>query len=117
MRKDSLLSKHAITFYWAGLFLPKETFTKCSHLYDFCRTLDDIADQNKELSLKKKQFKIFKTKFKKKNSYLPVIKNILRLIEKENISKKIILDLLDGIESDLKKKVRLTRKNLTQINI
>ena len=111
MRKDSLLSKHAKTFYWAGLFLPKDTFAKCSHLYDFCRTLDDIADQKKELSLKKKQFKIFKTKFKKKNSSLPVIKNIWRLIEKENISKKIILDLFDGIESDLKKTVRITGKN------
>ena len=111
MRKDSLLSKHAKTFYWAGLFLPKDTLKKCSHLYDFCRTLDDIADQKKELSFKKKQFKIFKTKFKKKNSSLPVIKNIWRLIEKENISKKIILDLFDGIESDLKKTVRITGKN------
>ena len=111
MRKDSLLSKHAKTFYWAGLFLPKDTLKKCSHLYDFCRTLDDIADQKKELSFKKKQFKIFKTKFKKKNSSLPVIKNIWRLIEKENISKKIFLDLFDGIESDLKKTVRITGKN------
>jgi phytoene synthase len=111
MRKDSLLSKHAKTFYWAGFFLPKETFTKCSHLYDFCRTLDDIADQKKELSFKKKQFKIFKTKFKEKNNSLPVIKNIWRLIEKENISKKIILDLFDGVESDLKKKVRITSRN------
>jgi len=68
MRKDSLLSKHAKTFYWAGLFLPKDTLKKCSHLYDFCRTLDDIADQKKELSFKKKQFKNFlKQKFKKKN--------------------------------------------------
>ena len=63
------------------------------------------------MSLKKKQFKIFKKKFKEKNIYLPVIKNIWRLIEKENISKKIILDLFDGIESDLKKTVRITGKN------
>jgi len=91
--------------------LPKDTFAKCSHLYDFCRTLDDIADQKKELSLKKKQFKIFKKKFKEKNNTLPVIKNIWRLIEKENISKKIILDLFDGVESDLKKTVRITGKN------
>lgn len=111
MRKDSLLSKHAKTFYWAGLFLPKETFTKCSHLYDFCRTLDDIADQKRNLYLKKKQFKIFKQKFKERKSSLPVIKNIWKLIKKENISEKIILDLFDGVESDLKKKVQITNKN------
>ncbi|MDC0953984.1 squalene/phytoene synthase family protein [Pelagibacteraceae bacterium] len=111
MRKDSLLFKHAKTFYWAGLFLPKDTLEKCSHLYDFCRTLDDIADQKKELSFKKKQFKIFKTKFKERSNSLPVIKNIWRLIDKENISKKIVLDLFDGVESDLKKTIRVTSKN------
>jgi len=111
MRKDSLLFRHAKTFYWAGLFLPKDTLKKCSHLYDFCRTLDDIADQKKKLSFKKKQFKIFKTKFKERSNSLPVIKNIWRLIDKENISKKIVLDLFDGVESDLKKTVRVTSKN------
>ena len=61
--------------------------------------------------LKKNNSKFLKQNLKKKNSSLPVIKNIWRLIEKENISKKIILDLFDGIESDLKKTVRITGKN------
>ena len=34
-------------------------------------------------------FKIFKTKFKERSNSLPIIKNIWRLIDKENISKKI----------------------------
>ena len=104
MKKVSLLSKHAKSFYWASFFLPKKTLEKCSHLYDFCRTLDDIADQEKKLAIKKKQFQIFKLNFIKKNNSLPVIRNIWRLLEKENISKKVILDLFDGVESDLKKK-------------
>ncbi len=53
----------------------------------------------------------FQKKFKEKNNSLPVVKNIWRLIEKENISKKIVLDLFDGVESDLKKTVRITGKN------
>ncbi|AEA81166.1 phytoene synthase [Candidatus Pelagibacter sp. IMCC9063] len=89
MRKDSLLSKHAKTFYWAGLFLPKDALKKCSHLYDFCRTLDDIADQKKELSFKKKQFKIFKTKFKKKIALYPLLK-----IYGDSLKKKIFLKKL-----------------------
>ena len=79
MRKDSLLSKHAKTFYWAGLFLPKDTLKKCSHLYDFCRTLDDIADQKKELSFKKKQFKIL---LEKLNGYGLTHIKILKLIQR-----------------------------------
>ena len=40
--KKSLLSVHAKSFNWAGFFY-QETYKKCSILYDFCRTLDDIA--------------------------------------------------------------------------
>ena len=112
MKKDSLLSQHAKTFSWAGFFLPKETLKKCSHLYDFCRTLDDIADQKGELNLKKKKFKTFKLNFIKKNKSIPTIKNLWIILEKEKISKKIVLDLFDGVESDLKKKVKIANKQI-----
>ena len=75
-KNQSLISKHAKSFSWAGFFLSKETFRKCSILYDFCRTVDDIADE-------------------------------------EDISHKIVNDLFDGIESDLKNEVNLnTKKDL-----
>jgi phytoene synthase len=89
MRKDSLLSKHAKTFYWAGLFLPKETFTKCSHLYDFCRTLDDIADQNKELSLKKNNSKLLKKNSKKKITLYLLLKTYGDSLRKKIFLKKL----------------------------
>ena len=53
---NDLLSKHARSFYWAGFFLSKKTYNKCSILYDFCRTLDDIADNEIDLEIKKKIF-------------------------------------------------------------
>ena len=49
---SNLLKKHAKSFYWASFFLSRETYQKCSSLYNFCRTLDDIADQKNELSKK-----------------------------------------------------------------
>ena len=42
----SLLSTHAKSFSWAGFFLPKNKYKDSSDLYDFCRTLDDIVDQD-----------------------------------------------------------------------
>ena len=55
MKKNhSLLSKHAKSFNWAGFFLSKKVYQKSSTLYSFCRTLDDICDQDKSLSFKKK---------------------------------------------------------------
>ena len=60
---DNLLEKHAKTFYWASFFLSREIFKKCSALYNFCRTLDDIADDTNELEVKKKNFQNLKKNF------------------------------------------------------
>ena len=50
------LSIYAKSFNWAGFFLPKNTYLDCSKLYDFCRTADNIADDQNSLELKKKFF-------------------------------------------------------------
>ena len=52
----NLLKKHAKTFYWASFFLSREIFKKCSALYNFCRTLDDIADEINQLDIKRNNF-------------------------------------------------------------
>ena len=52
--KSNLLKKHAKSFYWASFFLSNDTFNKCSSLYNFCRTLDDIVDDDNKLEVKKK---------------------------------------------------------------
>ncbi len=108
--KNNLLSKHAKSFNWAGFFLSKETYKKCSFLYDFCRTLDDIADEETDLEAKRKKFLDFKSNFKNKNYSDSIIKNIWELLEKENISSKIAEDLFDGVESDLKDEVKIHNK-------
>ena len=112
-KNQSLIAKHAKSFSWAGFFLSKETFRKCSILYDFCRTVDDIADEDDQLSAKKKKFLEFKLEFKNKNFSNNIIKNFHKLLEEEDISHKIVNDLFDGIESDLKNEVNLnTKKDL-----
>ena len=104
------LSIYAKSFNWAGFFLPKETYSNCSKLYDFCRTADNIADEQNSLEFKKKTFNDFKEAFNKKDQNNSIIKNTWELIDKFNISKKIIDDLFDGIYSDIKEKVKLNSK-------
>ena len=74
--KNNLISKHAKSFNWAGFFLSNKTYNKCSILYDFCRTIDDIADEESDLEIRKKKFIEFKSSFKKKNYENIIIKNI-----------------------------------------
>ena len=109
-KNQSLISKHAKSFSWAGFFLSKETFKKCSVLYDFCRTGDDIVDEDEDLNEKKKKFLEFKSDFKKKKVTSNIVENIHKLLKEENISYKIIEDLFDGVESDLKNEIKFNSK-------
>ena len=107
---NNLISTHAKSFSWAGFFLAKQTFKNGSSLYDFCRTLDDIADENTSLDLKKQKFNKMKKDFIDRNFENILIKNIYNLIKKFNISEKIVLDLFDGIESDIKESIEFKTK-------
>ena len=113
MTTKNYLSIYAKSFNWSGFFLPKKIYFKCSVLYDFCRTIDNIADQNVDLDTKKKELQEFKRKFEEKNKNDSVIRNMWNLMDEKNISKKIVDDLFDGVHSDLKKEVRIrTEKEL-----
>ena len=110
MSNNNLLSIHAKSFDWAGFFLPKKTYLNCSALYDFCRTVDNIADNDDELDIKKNNLLDFKNNFNNKDYNNTIIKNMWSLIDNFGISTKIINDLFDGIESDLKERVQLNSK-------
>ena len=107
MNNQNYLSIYAKSFSWAGFFLNKETYQKCSDLYTFCRYLDNIADETGELETKKLKFKKFKNDFKSKNFSNPIIEKMWKLVADTNISTNIIYDLFDGVESDLEEKVEL----------
>ena len=108
--KNNLLKKHAKSFYWASFFLSSDTLDKCSSLYNFCRTLDDIVDDNNDLSVKREIFSEFKKDFENENINNQVIKDMWSVIKSESISKKIVIDLFDGVETDLEEKVVIDSK-------
>ena len=108
--KTNLLKKHAKSFYWASFFLSNDVFNKCSSLYNFCRTLDDIVDNNNKLEVKKEIFLKFKKDFMNKNLKNQIINDMWSIINSENISKKIVIDLFDGVETDLEEKVEINSK-------
>ena len=113
MSSKNYLSIYAKSFNWAGFFLPKRTYKNCSYLYDFCRVVDNIADDEDEIEIKKIKFQKFVSDFKQKNFEDPVIQNMWNIINEFNISLEIIYDLFDGIESDIKQNVKIdTRKDL-----
>ena len=110
MTNQNYLSIYAKSFNWAGFFLPKQTYKKCSALYDFCRVVDNIADDEAAIEFKENEFKKFENNFNNKNFNDPIIKNMWNLIDEFNISLKIIHDLFEGIKSDISEKVKFNSK-------
>ena len=113
------LATFAKSFNWAGFFLPKDTYEECSKLYAFCRILDDVADSGQDLEIKKKKFneikdiiKLYEIRFTDNQDML-VVNDMIVLSKNKNIKKIILNDLIEGIESDLKKEVNfITIKEL-----
>jgi len=110
MSDQNYLSIYAKSFNWAGFFLPRQTYKKCSALYDFCRIVDNIADEENSIEFKESKFKDFENDFNQKNFDNLIIKNMWKLMDEFNISLKVIHDLFDGIRSDIKEKVKLNSK-------
>jgi len=110
---NDLLKSHAKSFYWASFFLSKKIYSKCSALYSFCRTLDDIVDSSDELKIKRLSFAKFKNNFVNKKFDNLIIKAMRKVMNDVNISEKVVLDLFDGVETDLNENVKIkTKKEL-----
>ena len=116
MMKKNYLALFAKSFNWAGFFLPRKIYDDCTTLYAFCRVLDDIADEKNDLVTKIEKFNKVKNFFKNSfdldnndrySSYEneKIILDIITLAENNKIKRIIIEDLIDGVASDLKKKV------------
>tara|TARA_E500000178_G_scaffold356171_1_gene432147 strand:+ start:1380 stop:2297 length:918 start_codon:yes stop_codon:yes gene_type:complete len=109
-----LLKKKAKSFYFASIFLPRKSFKNCNILYSFCREIDDIADgKNKN---KKKILKSFLNIFLKdtplKGSSHKPIKS---LIKSNKIYPPCLIELINGVLSDTKRKV-IIRDEIQLIN-
>ena len=118
MNKKNYLAIFAKSFNWAGFFLPKKIYEDSAKLYAFCRVLDDIADEKTDLDSKIKRFDEMRNFLKKsydadnKEIYSSdeiekIVHDVITLAKNNNIKKIILEDLIDGVASDLKKRIHI----------
>ena len=118
MNKKNYLALFAKSFNWAGFFLPKKIYEDSAKLYAFCRVLDNIADEKTNLESKIKRFDEMRNFLKKyyntdnleiysSDENEKIVYDVINLAKNNNIKKIILEDLLDGVASDLKKKIQI----------
>ena len=118
MNKKNYLAIFAKSFNWAGFFLPKKIYEDSVKLYAFCRILDDIADEKNDLDSKIKRFDEIRNFLKKSygtdnkeiytsNEREKVVHDVITLAKNNNIKKIILEDLVDGVASDLRNRIRI----------
>ena len=118
MNKKNYLAIFAKSFNWAGFFLPKKIYKDCAKIYAFCRILDDIADEKTNLDYKIEQFNKMKNFFEESyhlknkekielNENQIIVNEVINLAANNSIKKIIFQDLIDGVGSDLKKRIHI----------
>ena len=55
MKNNLLMRKYGKTFYWASFFLDNTKMQAIYSIYSFCRKIDDMVDDAKNLSIAKKK--------------------------------------------------------------
>ena len=121
MTEKNYLADYAKSFNWAGFFLPKITYNDCSKLYSFCRILDNVVDEGRDLKVKTKRFNEIKNNFNNtdqfnseekqtinQNQYVTIVDDMSVLADNNKINRIIINDLIEGVESDLKRKIKFS---------
>ena len=99
-------------------FYQKKIYEDSAKLYAFCRVLDDIVDDKTDLDSKTKRFDEMRNFLKKsydannKETYSSdenekIVNDVVVLAKSNNIKKIILDDLVDGVASDLKKRVHM----------
>jgi len=82
INNTQIIYENSKSFYWASKFLPKKILKKVINIYAFCRLQDDLVDEGIKIE---------------DSSELEELENI---IKSYGVSKNIISNLMEGINSD-----------------
>ncbi|MGB2832354.1 MAG: presqualene diphosphate synthase HpnD [Methylotenera sp.] len=98
-------AKSGSSFYYSFMFLPKQKREAITALYAFCRVIDDIVDELTDLEIAQVKLNWWREEIK--NLYNnqpqhPISKALLAPIKTYQLDAEHFLEIIDGMEMDLK---------------
>lgn len=107
-----VLKKQGKSFYFAKLFLAKDTGNAAARLYQFCRLIDDIADENPDICQARHQLEVIQQSLVANESDHPVVNDFLMLCTTYGIDRQHGITLISGVMQDLEPVALLTYDEL-----
>lgn len=98
---EAVLAYHGKSFHWAGRLLPANTFAEAAQLYAFCRKVDDLADESRELAQAETQLQALRADLWSEFPQVPAHRTFRDLLQRREIDPVWIDDLFSGVLSDL----------------
>jgi phytoene synthase len=98
---EGTLKRHGKSFHFAGKFLPQESFERCARLYQFCRFLDDLADESPDPNLAARQLEEIERDLLEANRRDPATADFLDLAGECDFDVDPAVELARGVKGDL----------------
>jgi phytoene synthase len=98
-------AKSGSSFYYSFMFLPKPKRDAITALYAFCREVDDIADECTDFTIAQTKLNWWRTEIEslyQDKPQHPVSKALLNPIKTYNLDAEHFIEIIDGMEMDLK---------------
>ena len=102
-REDArlVLSRHGKTFHWAGRFLPSSELDDAALLYTFCRFVDDTVDAGETPLQAGAAVKALRSSLASNGHARGIVADFIELMERYGLDRRLPLDLVDGVASDI----------------
>jgi phytoene synthase len=98
---DAMLAAKGRSFYWARHLLGSVHAARATRLYGFCRLIDDLADNASSTEAARLDLSSVALAITTGVSADPIISDMLGLMRECQIESAIVLELIEGVTSDL----------------
>jgi phytoene synthase len=96
-----ILASKGKTFHWASKLLAARFCQRATRLYAFCRIVDDLVDEIESHDSARRALSECRAAIQLGNSSHPTCGDMVDLIRECQIDRDVVLELIDGIASDL----------------
>lgn len=98
---QAVLAAKGRSFYWASKLLGTRHADRATRLYGFCRYVDDLADEATSIASAQAALEQTRAAIRTGITHDPLIQDMLALMSECAIDPAIVLELIDGVASDL----------------